>query len=310
MSHYCMLVVGDNVDAQLAPYQENNMGDCPREYLVFEDKEETTREEYNTTKAAAVKMPDGTYKSQYDYCFKKDSNFKTIYPEGSELVDIEVNILYPTFENYAEHHHEFTKDEEMGKYGYWHNPNSKWDYYVIGGRWNGLFISKLDGNSYSSMRKGDIDWEAMKAAKKKGYEQTYDEWVNYNYNSPEDRQRYAGIYGILNEKSLLLEKWKTIKNDSSLSIDQKCKVLRAIKDYAESESEFVPETKEEYAERLSSEFNTFGYLVNGNWFEKGKMGWWGMVRNEIGVDEWALKFKEFLDSINDNERLTIVDCHI
>jgi len=32
MSHFCVLVVGENPELQLAPYQENNMEDCPKEY--------------------------------------------------------------------------------------------------------------------------------------------------------------------------------------------------------------------------------------------------------------------------------------
>ena len=35
MSHFAVLVIGSNPEALLAPYQENNMGDCPAEYLKF-----------------------------------------------------------------------------------------------------------------------------------------------------------------------------------------------------------------------------------------------------------------------------------
>jgi len=40
MSHYTVAVIVDKLDENevakmLAPYQENNMGDCPREYLAL-----------------------------------------------------------------------------------------------------------------------------------------------------------------------------------------------------------------------------------------------------------------------------------
>ena len=48
MSHFTVLVIGDNVEEQLAPYQENNMGDCPEEYMEFNDREQECRKEYET----------------------------------------------------------------------------------------------------------------------------------------------------------------------------------------------------------------------------------------------------------------------
>ena len=57
MSHFCTAVVLDTkdenevlylLDKALAPYQENNMEDCPEEYLEFESRMDDIEEEYNT----------------------------------------------------------------------------------------------------------------------------------------------------------------------------------------------------------------------------------------------------------------------
>ena len=40
MSHFNVLVVGDNVDEQLAPYQANYMCDVPEKYLEFLEDDE------------------------------------------------------------------------------------------------------------------------------------------------------------------------------------------------------------------------------------------------------------------------------
>ena len=71
MSHFTVLVIGSDIDAALAPFQENNMGDCPRQYLEFNDTEGEMLEEYETGTATRGVMPDGSYKSPYDEVFRK-----------------------------------------------------------------------------------------------------------------------------------------------------------------------------------------------------------------------------------------------
>jgi hypothetical protein len=69
--HFTVMVIGENAEQQLAPFQENNMGDCPKEFLEFQEDDD------------------------YDV------------------------------------------DVETGKKGHWYNPNAKWDWYSLGGRWSG-----------------------------------------------------------------------------------------------------------------------------------------------------------------------------
>lgn len=49
---------------------------------------------------------------------------------------------------------------------------------------------------------------------------------------------------------------------------------------------------------------------DGEWIERGQMGWWGMSSNDIPMDEWENKFKEYIKSLDKNLILTQVDCHI
>lgn len=50
MSHFTVLVVGDSPEDRLAPFQENNMGDCPEEYLEFFDVTEKYQKQYQEIK--------------------------------------------------------------------------------------------------------------------------------------------------------------------------------------------------------------------------------------------------------------------
>ena len=55
---------------------------------------------------------------------------------------------------------------------------------------------------------------------------------------------------------------------------------------------------------------TFAILLNGEWIEKGKMGWWAMVSDEKSDDEWAETFHRVAATIDPAQRVTIVDAHI
>ena len=49
---------------------------------------------------------------------------------------------------------------------------------------------------------------------------------------------------------------------------------------------------------------------DGEWVERGEMGWFGISSNEMYEDEWNAKFKEYLKTLGKDIILTQVDCHI
>lgn len=56
----------------------------------------------------------------------------------------------------------FGYEEQDGKFGYYANPNAKWDWWEVGGRYSDYLINKcgVEGNSFQVK---DIDFEAMQA---------------------------------------------------------------------------------------------------------------------------------------------------
>jgi len=148
MSHFTVAVICDdieNVEKMLAPYQENNMDDCPKEFLAFNNVEEQYQKEYEEEK------PD-------------------------------VKKKYPSFKEYIEEYCGYHYDEDQKAYGYWENPKAKWDWWEIGGRWMGSLLIKsgkegatgnpgVFGNGIPNTPKGyrwvdackisDISWEKM-----------------------------------------------------------------------------------------------------------------------------------------------------
>lgn len=147
MSHFTVLVIGDNPEQQLKPFQENNMGDCPKEYLKFNSVEEEYREEYETDTVTKVVMPDGRLLNKWDEEFRVKGSFGLgtgthEVPVHLEQKEVKFTEIYPSFDEYITDWYGYEKDQETGLYGYWENPNAKWDWYSLGGRWSGMIKLK------------------------------------------------------------------------------------------------------------------------------------------------------------------------
>lgn len=65
-----------------------------------------------------------------------------------------------------------------GEYGYYINPNAKWDWFRIGGRWENLLITK-DGKRCSYAKIKDIDWDFME---NQGIKKAKEIWRNRGDN--------------------------------------------------------------------------------------------------------------------------------
>lgn len=50
--------------------------------------------------------------------------------------------------------------------------------------------------------------------------------------------------------------------------------------------------------------------TNGNWNERGEMGWFGISTNDKDKDSWDDEFKKFINNQKKSTIVTLVDCHI
>jgi len=139
MSHFKVAVItygNKTVEELMAPYQENNCGDVPRRFLEFNDCNEEYRTEYENETLGFV-YQGGRLLPKWDKAFKKfkrDSlgidNAVYEIPDDARIVEVPFKAIYPTFEDYLREWIEASVDEETGRYGYWENPNAKWDYWT------------------------------------------------------------------------------------------------------------------------------------------------------------------------------------
>ena len=240
MSHFSVAVISEkqeDIEKLLAPYQENNMDDCPKEFLEFINVEE-------------------------DYI----DDFKNLSEE--ELKE------YPTFEKYMEDYHGYEKDDQTNKYGYWENPNRKWDWWQVGGRYSNL-ITRKDGHKVDSAKIKDIDF----SPNKKEYDYAIRFWeINVEGQELKDNEDKLDCFSLY-KPEYYIERY---------------------------------ETKERYAESMSK-FRTWALITpDGKWYEQGKMGWFAMSdATKESIKEFEDLLNSIIKfQANEDYYMTIVDCHI
>ena len=166
MSHFTVLVIGNDPEQQLLPFDENLRTE-------FKDMTDEYRDQYENKKTEAVIFSDGRKYSKHSKemkpHWKRNSEFgisskdEFIVPEGAELKEIPFKELYDSFEKFAEDYlGEKPFEDEGGAYGYLHNPKAKWDWYQLGGRWKN-YLPLKNGTMADEALWGDIDVDKLEA---------------------------------------------------------------------------------------------------------------------------------------------------
>ena len=209
MSHFVGLCFGDNWEDNLDQYYE---GLEVEHYVVY-------------TKDEAIDEVKKTHANSYEYAVKAlqqtDLNPKMIEHYQS-IVDKGLFISYEdAWEEAKDWGYEIDENENLLST---YNPDSKWDWYSVGGRWGGFLHYK------------DAD---------PGFEET----------------NVAYIHEL--DMNYLLE--------------------------------HIP----------------FCFVTeDGEWKEKGEMGWWCSVSNEKSEEIWKQQFVDYVKSLDESCLVTVVDFHI
>lgn len=213
MSHFVVYVFGDDVDDLLAPYSEN-LEVAPyirytKQQAIAEIRKEI--EDYkNDTYAKFLEDPEG-YKARYGHNESHIRYLEEDFPKRLNWTDEEC------FEEKSLWFDEDMIDEEGNLWSNY-NPNSKWDWYVCGGRWDDELVTKEGGHTNEDYV-SEINWDET--------------LIPFAYVDPK-----------------------------------------------------------------------------GRWYDKGDMGWWGIVTNEKDQDKYTAEFKKFISKLPKDTTVTVVDCHI
>ena len=289
MSHFTVMVFGDNPDKLLAPYDENL--DVPK-YLVGEvSEDEQTRFLAYYSKEDDVESDSLTFKELYEKYGDEWNGGSWEFEDGKVLE-------YSTY-----------------------NPKSKWDWYQIGGRWTGYFKLKKDaigalgssgafGNEPDEgtadiLRKKDIDIEGMREVSEREAAEAYDKikpiidefgdgfipWEESikKFDDPDEARKFYHSQPLI---KVLSER----RNELRYFIH--------IEDFLVSREEYLQRARD-------NAISPYAFVTpKGEWIEKGKMGWFGISSDEKDQDEWDKVFSDYFDNLPDDVIVTLVDCHI
>lgn len=289
MSHFTVMVIGFNAEEQLARFDENLA--VPEYCLceVSEEKKSKMLDYYNKEQC-------GNYKS-FEACYEAHGD------------DWNSN--------------SYRKDED----GIWreyttYNPDAKWDWYQLGGRWSGSFRLK-PGKEGVTGESGVFDNET-------GIDQAFKKDIDFESIYQEAREEALKHYReVVEACGGSIPKLEIAAPDrrTDLPDDADYKALWAeyhaqesVKLFQEklSNRPFGPElddyqcTEEEYVQNAeNAAISTFAYVLNGAWYQRGQMGWFACVRDtSMSQVEWNKHMREMVDALPGDTLISIYDCHI
>lgn len=310
MSHFCVLVIGGNVDEQLAPYMENCCAEPDKKYMEFHDQEEEFLKEYETGSTERIVVEGNELLAPWDERFRKPGTFGTgsnthVVPEKYVRREVPFSEMYSTFDEFCQDWHgRKERDKEKNRYGYWQNPNAKWDWFVIGGRYRGRLKLK-DGSTSDSALKRDINFRYIRAEKEAKAMKDWESFHSYLNGMK--------IHGW-NE---FREQFKDI--EEARKAYHELPAYKAIQLWIKETYQYplvewddlASMTREDYVTQAGeSSFSAFAVVKGGKWYGRGEMGWWGCVSNEKEKSKWTTEFNKLVSELPDDTELTIVDCHI
>ena len=171
-----------------------------------------------------------------------------------------------------------------------YNPRSRWDWWVIGGRWKGLLLNKASERVDMSMIE-EIDFDSMRRNVEKVAYEMYSEYIE--------------LISMLN-KNIDNERTKELKNQ--FYFDDKPKT-----ENTPDGQKIVVERVEDYYNRVygGGYFGSPTYADIYGWHSRTSYGWFGMSTGDKGIDKlnYNKQFEEFIKSLDGKTILIVVDFH-
>lgn len=297
MSHYTVLVVGEDPEGQLAPYDEN------------------------------IEVPEYKVKK-----LSKDDkiDFLSYYKEKTSIDESITDMLnkfshYYTIWGDSWNSGRWRMDENQEWYEYsTYNPFSKWDWYQLGGRWAGYFKCKpgvkdytvgeksffreddIDPGYCDQIRLKDIDIEGMRQDAREAGARYFDAVMKIvdKHGKPPYWRDILEKHGEAN-----IDDARAEYQSHPAIVELRKQDLDLL--FADIRDVLLDFDRDKYLERRAKgSLATFAVLKDGHWYEKGEMGWWGMTSNEMSDEEWHEKFDELIDQLPPETLLSLYDCHI
>jgi len=317
----------------LAPYNEQTED---RKFQEFQDNEDEYLDEYENKSTKKIKGPRGHLYWPWDDKFRVKGSFGTgsgthDYKQLAGYTEVEVPFkkLYATFDEFCSQYHSSERDAEKGRHGYWRNPNAKWDWWVIGGRWSGHYPLKStaprrlgEPGAFNNaptpdhgdiVRISDLDTDIIATQTRENAEKFYEEYVKLlagekfdAFDGPRSRAMSLGL--------LRVEQKPVEAGPGEVAMSWRDSV-RADDKRADWTDVAKVIDRETFLRDYTDCFNpilTYAALDEEGWHAPGEMGWFGCSSD---TPEAYLQFKNefvrrFIKTAAADDVLVCVDCHI
>lgn len=197
-----------------------------------------------------------------------------------------------SLEDFIERWYGYTYNEEADAYGNWCNPNARWDWWELGGRWSDMLKLKpgCQGNC------GERSWTNADEPPQEGH---CDQAQLKNIDFSPDQKAYDAAIRF----------WEVVVEGSPLREGERPEHFPTFYRREYYLNQF--RTKENYARSCSS-FTTWALVTpDGEWYENGEMGWFGSHNATAeSRQEYESELQQALAEADSELWLSIVDCHI
>lgn len=307
MSHFSVLVIGDDVEGQLAPYHEFECTGLDDEHVQDIDQTNELRAEY----AARTEKDYPTF-----LVYVTDYHGRKALIDGHLPGD--------------DHKYGYALVNEAGevlKVVDRTNPRAKWDWWVMGGRWTGSLLLKAKTRGIVG-RPGLMTERAPVGYADQAFKRDIDFAQQRN-----DAEAKARILWTETRRITAGESWENWDDTLTRYCGPEgkrdhAKIETARTDYrAQPAIEMLRASKKEaYSWEIDDDLaldldkfieiarmkacSHYAFVRDREWTERGHMGWWGMASDEVSPAQWLRQFNDMLDAIPDDTLLTVIDCHI
>lgn len=378
MSHFTVIVIGPDIEAQLQPYHEFECTGTNDQYVVDVDVTDEIRSEFAKGSRTYYVLPDGRrvtcddpalyreftdderreephpmgsmYSSKMSYESRdwgdgQGYRAKVFDPKAAGATAIEVPCVEcMTLLEYIEYARgemptvgPFQSPDTDGehKHGYVivdssnnvvsvinrTNPNKRWDWWVVGGRWTGFFPVKAGAKNVVALgkrsmlgraarpetadviRAGDVDFDRARSEASANANALFDAWESIftKHGKAESwaecRTRFGKNYGAA----------RTAYNDhptiKATRAHDELRWMSPVDDLGYDREAYV-------AKCVNRALVPYAIVKDGKWYAKGTMGFWGISRDAMTQDEWNEQVQRLYADLPPDTLLTIVDCHI
>lgn len=170
-----------------------------------------------------------------------------------------------------------------------YNPRSKWDWYSLGGRWKGTFKLK-EGKQGAMGRSGVFDNEAK-------------------YDCDQARKGDIDFEGMLrDDRKRLVTHWEELQEQLKNADEKKRGQILYLAGFNEPDDPAITDLDLYVAQRAG--LTCRALVKDGQWHQRGEMGWWGMSSGDKPLSEWQQEVRKLISELPDDVLLSMVDCHI